>query len=127
MRLLINHHYIMYRGWKLTSGYEYLLSRAYHTYVNLTSPYNYFYANEMMKEVSYIFILGGLYSEIYHTLMITRELDRREHVFGLYFLLLYFSLFNIKKSKDLDISSSIYKIAINNIFHFPFSYRFNRL
>lgn len=82
MRLLINHHYIMYRGWKLTSGYEYLLSRAYHTYVNLTSPYNYFYANEMMKEVFYIFILGGLYSEIYHTLMITRELDRREHVFG---------------------------------------------
>lgn len=65
MRLLINHHYIMYRGWKLTSEYEYLLSRAYHTYVNLTSPYNYFYANEMMKEIR---ILGGLYPEMYHTL-----------------------------------------------------------
>lgn len=55
----------MYRGWKLTSEYEYLLSRAYHTYVNLTSPYNYFYANEMMKEIR---ILGGLYPEMYHTL-----------------------------------------------------------
>lgn len=31
---------------------------------------------------------------------------------------------NKKKTKDLDISSSIYKIVLNNVFHFPIFFFF---
>lgn len=55
--------------------------------------------------------------------MITRELDRRvtQHTFG---YPIFFNMKNKKKTKDLDISSSIYKIVLNNVFHFPIFFFF---
>lgn len=99
----------------------------------LPTPYNYFYANEMMKEISYVFILSGRLSSSRYISwpVITRELDRRVRQQSGFDTLFFLT------SKPKERKTSYFKVLfikwwsiIYSIFHFfsfSFIYRFNRL
>lgn len=96
----------------------------------LPTPYNYFCANEMMKEISYVFILSGRLSSSRYISwpVITRELDRRVRQQSGFDTLFFLT----SKPKDFLFLVLFIKwwSIIYSIFHFfsfSFIYRFNRL